>query len=477
MPLAHQPFKVCPDVELISKKFLTFEDAADLLANGVGCRKIQSDSAEDLLRARESLEVPGASLISFQSIEKIVQSLQEEWTTWPKKLRLKRSPFLLVTGRLEINLHPVYLGDLGVGLRGQAGTLLHRWVEELQCIPLGFKEISPVGKHGAVVAASPFVHFYVHFKAVGFAPKKGDWLRGRVCEVQIEAGLNVTLVGLANCHIASKHLPRALRFCKKTKRWLGWQDEENGNSEDVSQPVVYVRVVDDMVVDKFTQSGKMFEINCRLGYPEKDMERVLREAQTAEKERLAKKLERKKAAQRPAQAAGTGDFTGSKEKADEQASSPKAKDLLNLAEETTASSSSKKEKREVAEEDTTSTPSKMKGGAAEDSTPPSRKKKKQDISDEADEQETTASSTSKNKRREVDDEVSSPRRRKKEDVMLNGDRKPRNKEVQVKKAKIKTEAAEETQEEPAPAKQKRGSTSEKASGAANRRTQKLAQKV
>lgn len=77
----------------------------------------------------------------------------------------------------------------------------------------------------------------------------------------------------------------------------------------------------------------------------------------------------------------------------------------------------------------------------------------------------------------MDDEVSSPRRRKKEDVMLNGDRKPRNKEVQVKKAKIKTEAAEETQEEPAPAKQKRGSTSQKASGAANRRTQKLAQKV
>eukprot|EP00435_Cladocopium_sp_Y103_P067921 s1104_g30.t1 len=241
MPLAHQPFKVCPNVELISKKLLTFEDAADLLANGVGCRKIQSDSAEDLLRARESLEVPGASLISFQSIEKIVQSLQEEWTTWPKKLRLKRSPFLLVTGRLEINLHPVFLGDLGVGLRGQAGTLLHRWVEELQCIPLGFKEISPVGKHGAVVAASPFVHFYVHFKAVGFAPKKGDWLRGRVCEVQIEAGLNVTLVGLANCHIKSKHLPQALRFCKKSKRWLGWQDEENGNSEDVRQPVLEKR--------------------------------------------------------------------------------------------------------------------------------------------------------------------------------------------------------------------------------------------
>jgi len=471
MPLAQQPFKVCPDVELISKKFLTFEDAADLLANGVGCRKIQSDSAEDLLRARESLEVPGPSLISFQSIEKIVQSLQEEWMTWPKKLRLKRSPFLLVTGRLEINLHPVYLGDLGVGLRGQAGTLLHRWVEELQCIPLGFKEISPVGKHGAVVAASPFVHFYVHFKAVGFAPKKGDWLRGRVCEVQIEAGLNVTLVGLANCHIASKHLPQALRFCKKTKRWLGWQDEagENGTSEDVSQPVVYIRVVDDMVVDKFTQSGKMFEINCRLGYPEKDMKRVLREAQTAEQEREAKKLERKKAAQRPAEKAGTGDSTGEKA----ETSSPKAKDLHYLAEETTASSS-KKKKREAAE-DTTS-PSKMKGGKAEDSATPSRKKNKKDISDEADEQETTASSTSKKKSGEVDDEVSSPRRRKKEDVMLNGDSKPRNKEVQAKKAKIKTEA-EKTQEEPAAsAKQKRGSTSEKASRA-NRRTQKLAQKV
>eukprot|EP00435_Cladocopium_sp_Y103_P065913 s1104_g28.t1 len=212
---------------------------------------------------------------------------------------------------------------------------------------------------------------------------------------------------------------------------------------------VYVRVVDDMVVDKFTQSGKMFEINCRLGYPEKDMERILREAQAAEKEREAKKLERKKAAQRPAEKAGTGDSTDPKEKADEP-SSPRDKDPLK-AEETTASSSSKKKKREVVEEDIpTSTPSKMKkGGVVEDSTTPSaRKKKKQDIADEeADEQETTASSTSKKKRREVDaEEVSSPKqRKKKEDVMLNGDSKPRTKEVQVR-AKIKKEAAEETQE-------------------------------
>lgn len=37
-------------------------------------------------------------------------------TTWPKQLRLKRSPFYLVTGRLEVNLHPMYLGNLSWSL-------------------------------------------------------------------------------------------------------------------------------------------------------------------------------------------------------------------------------------------------------------------------------------------------------------------------------------------------------------------------
>eukprot|EP00438_Fugacium_kawagutii_P030372 Skav223255 [mRNA] locus=scaffold2231:678366:687605:- [translate_table: standard] len=116
---------------------------------------------------------------------------------------------------------------------------------------------------------------------------------GQVEESEREdAGLNVTLVGLANCHISSQHLPKALRFCKDTNRWLGLQEEEDDKEE--SPPVVYVRVVDDIVLDRFQQSGKMFEINCRLGYPEKDMPKILKEAQAAEEEEEKKRLERRK---------------------------------------------------------------------------------------------------------------------------------------------------------------------------------------
>ncbi|CAJ1349895.1 unnamed protein product, partial [Effrenium voratum] len=293
MPLAQKPFKPNPEVELLRKECISFEDAAHMLENAVGCRKILNDSAYEILRARESLDVPGVSLVSFRSIEMAAKSLREDWTKWPKKLRLKRSPFLLVTGRLEINLHPFYLGNLGLGLRGAAGMLLHRWVSELQCIPLGFQELKPVSKHGAVVAASPFVHFYMQFKAVSFAPKKDDWLMGRVCEVQIEEGMNVTLVGLLNCHISAENLPKGLRFCPSTKRWLdvreGLPDLENGDVQGEQFERVYVKLLEDPQVDQV--SSGTIEFRSRLGWPDEKMLKVLKKEQAAEKERL--ELERR----------------------------------------------------------------------------------------------------------------------------------------------------------------------------------------
>lgn len=417
MPAWNEPFKICPRVELTGKKMLNFEDAADLLSNAVGCQKISSHSATDLLKASGSIEVPGVSLVSFRSIEQITQSLRDEWMAWPKKLRLKRSPFFLVSGRLEINLNPVFLGDLGLGLRGLAGTLLHRWVEELQCIPLGFKELTPVGKHGAVVGTSPFVHFYIHFKAIGFAPKKGDWLRGQVCEVQIQAGLNVTLVGLANCHISSDKLPESLRFCTETQRWLGLRDDENGE-EKPKKLAVYVRV-EDVELDKFHQSGKMFEIKVRLGHPEKDVPRMLKEAQAAEKLRAEKRLERLNSKGKP------GD---SGPKNEDAAASPARPKKREAVEDATASSGSKKTKKEA---------------EGEEAMTSSSKKKKKEADEE--EEEAMTSSASKKKKKEPE----------KEDVVVNG-----NKLRGKKEAKKLEETLEAEDEEPVlSAKQKRGAKS------------------
>jgi len=451
MPAWNEAFKICPRVEFTGKKMLNFEDAADLLSNAVGCQKISSDSAKDFLKASGAIEVPGVSLVSFRSIEQITQSLRDEWITWPKKLRLKRSPFFLVSGRLEINLNPVFLGDLGLGLRGLAGTLLHRWVEELQCIPLGFKELTPVGKHGAVVGTSPFVHFYIHFKAIGFAPKKGDWLRGQVCEVQIQAGLNVTLVGLANCHISSDKLPKSLRFCTETQRWLGLRDDEDGE-EPPKKLAVYVRV-EDVELDKFHQSGKMFEIKVRLGHPEEDMPRMLKEAQAAEKLRAEKRLERLNSKGKP------GDSGAKNEDA---AASPARPEKREAVEDATASSGSKKTKKEAeAEEAMTSSASKKKKKEAEEEeamTSSASKKKK-----EAEEEEAMTSSASKKKKKEAEEEeamTSSASKKKKkepekEDVVVNG-----NKLRGKKEAKRLEEAVEAEDEELVlSAKQKRGAKS------------------
>ncbi|CAK9105843.1 unnamed protein product [Durusdinium trenchii] len=389
MPFGTKAFQTCPEVELLRKEYISFENAADALENAVGCRKTSDASTEELLQGRDTLDV---STVSYGSIEMAAKSLREDWTTWPAKLRPRRSPFLLVTGRLEINLHPLYLNNLGKGLRVQAGRLLFRWVEELQCIPLGFQELTPAGKYGAVVTTSPFVHFYMVFKAVAFAPKKDDWLMGRLCQVQIEDGMNITLAGLFNCFIKASNLPSGFRFCSRTKRWLDVRaslpENERGEVQGAEPDRVYLRLTADALVDKFQQSGKLCNFRAKLGWPPEEVPRLLKEVQAREKE------EARRQKQRPSsKVAGSGDGP-------EEASKPKRK----LADEDPSAASGKKKRlRQMA-----STPPKAE---KEETTSAPSPRKKQKLKEEP----------------KVKEEEVSPAEIK--EVLQNGDRKSKKKEA------------------------------------------------
>eukprot|EP00439_Symbiodinium_sp_Y106_P076611 s483_g15.t1 len=221
------PHRPKADVELLRRERIAFETAEDLLRNAVGMQTTESRLADLVQSKEEAIEVPGSALVSFRNIPAAAESLAKDWVTWKSSRRLRRSSFVKVTGRIETHLHPYYLSRLGLGLRGAAGFLLHRWSESLRCIPLGFVELRPASSYAAVVAESPYVHFLMHFVAVGFAPRKGDWVVGRVSETQTRVGLNVTLLGLMNCLVRKWDLSTDLRFCPSTSRWLDVRSAED----------------------------------------------------------------------------------------------------------------------------------------------------------------------------------------------------------------------------------------------------------
>jgi len=364
MPSAQKPHRPKADVELLRRERIAFETAEDLLRNAVGMQTTESRLADLVQSKEEAIEVPGSALVSFRNIPAAAESLAKDWVTWKSSRRLRRSSFVKVTGRIETHLHPYYLSRLGLGLRGAAGFLLHRWSESLRCIPLGFVELRPASSYAAVVAESPYVHFLMHFVAVGFAPRKGDWVVGRVSETQTRVGLNVTLLGLMNCLVRKWDLSTDLRFCPSTSRWLdvrSAEDDADGsvNGVDLTLSRVWLRLREDTWVDSFNMSGQYFEFPCILGWPPEDIPRLLKEAKQEEAAAMLERREGKAAAGKAsASAAATGSGAGRKGKratetvAEEQPTPSKKVKKAPVAEEAESLPKPKKKvKQEPAQEE------------------------------------------------------------------------------------------------------------------------------
>lgn len=229
MPLLTQaPWKPLPEVELISSVPITIEEATSRID-----QFMKADGSQ-LLQKAASL---GHKHIKIMQLPDILEQLQREWVGRSGTDRPSEC-FVEVRGRLEVHMHPRYIGEqLAFGLSRHACEILLRYSSTLGCIPLAYSDLRPTGSHGAVVAESPWVHFLVDFRAVGFAPKKDQWLLGTTNTVQgaeNENGVGLKTLGYFTCWVESKDVPEALRFDNGVR---GWVDEKGGRMSEESRAV------------------------------------------------------------------------------------------------------------------------------------------------------------------------------------------------------------------------------------------------
>lgn len=216
MPLAHTPHRPRPEVEFLDVAPISTEAAIRGLQSSLS-RIAGVDEAE--------YEAPGSTLVNFKQLPGILETLRTDWVRWEGAAR-PAACFVEVHGRLEMHMHPCFLGPkLALGMRGAAGSLLLRFSERLRCVPIGFTFLEPVGTYGAVVGESPYVHFLLEFRAVGFVPKQGDCLVGKASQHQTAVGLNILVLNTFNCFVTRKRLPSAFWFNREESRW------EDGDSQ------------------------------------------------------------------------------------------------------------------------------------------------------------------------------------------------------------------------------------------------------
>jgi len=212
MPLSHSPCCPSPEVKLLKRVVITAGDAANRLR--------EFFEAEAQTEAPE-LVTTGPAQVTYSQLRGILQRLENDWVDHSEAKLL--NCFVEVDAHVEIHMHPCYLGNrLKQGLRKAAGDILLKYHRALGCIPLTMAEFRPAGsRHGALVGDTPYVHFVASFKALGFAPRRKQWLLGRVAPTQPwSKGMNVSILDLININVGVDALPRELRYDRPNKAWL-----------------------------------------------------------------------------------------------------------------------------------------------------------------------------------------------------------------------------------------------------------------
>lgn len=212
MPLGNTPWRPRPEVELCEKFDISTKEAAKQLRSFV--------ETSSRVTATEAATAAYAE-IKIQQLPKVLERLEQDWL--PEGTDAKC--FIEVHARLEVHLHPYFMGpNLPRGLRRVAGELLLAYNPVLHCIPLTISDVTPAGsRHGAIVAESPYVHFMVNFRSVGFAPKEGQELVARVGEIQNSSSFNLQVLGMTHAFAVAGMLPKGLSYKKET-----WCEEKHG---------------------------------------------------------------------------------------------------------------------------------------------------------------------------------------------------------------------------------------------------------
>jgi len=209
------PWRHLPEVELLRRRKINIKEATDKVA------KFLADDGARLLSQAENL---GTKHVSIKHIPGILEQMQQHWVGRGAG-DIPTDCFVEVTGRLEVHLHPRFIGEhLALGLSKHASELLLHYSQVLGCIPLAYSDLRPTGTHAAVVGECPWVHFLVDFKAVGFKPVLGQRLLCTPLSVVKGAesvkGLILQLFGYFRCWVAKDKVPETLRFDSISRGWV-----------------------------------------------------------------------------------------------------------------------------------------------------------------------------------------------------------------------------------------------------------------
>jgi len=283
MPLAHSAYRPSPEVELLSTKDISVDEAVLGLEASL-CEPARSGS-------KNAMHVPGSALINFRQIPNILASLKKDWVASPAAAQASQC-FVEVHGRMEVHMHPCFMGErLIEGMRAVAGALLLRFNTVLGCAPLGFKRLEPTGTHGGIVGESPYVHFFIDFVAVGLRPRFQQRLLGRVQEAgsQTSKGINIQILGAFNFFVNKSFVPEDAAF----QEGFGWVVRGSPDFAPYfgESPLVLVEVIDKVfkpsVVLPLNFRGNMCADGVRARAPKQQASDV--EVPSAKKARTAAK--------------------------------------------------------------------------------------------------------------------------------------------------------------------------------------------
>eukprot|EP00743_Colponemidia_sp_Colp-15_P007375 GILK01007963.1.p1 GENE.GILK01007963.1~~GILK01007963.1.p1 ORF type:complete len:250 (+),score=53.32 GILK01007963.1:41-790(+) len=135
--------------------------------------------------------------------------------------------------RLNVHLHPSYIGNIKAGVEEQLNQMLLKYTEEMDGVLLSYWDLKYRNRHARIINETPYLHFHIQTQVLTFAPTPGLRLVGTINKAGSHH-LGLLVYKVFNASIDAEHIKSDFKFDETTD---SWRNKKTGETLKLGQEV------------------------------------------------------------------------------------------------------------------------------------------------------------------------------------------------------------------------------------------------
>ena len=121
---------------------------------------------------------------------------------------------------LKVALAPSQSNEPSAAVKNQLNSLLFKYCEELQGVPVAYSKPTFPRQYGRILAEHPWIHVDAETQLLVFKPRIGKTLKGKVIKVT-DSHISALVYNMFNASVSASELRKKFSFNVSSQTWEG----------------------------------------------------------------------------------------------------------------------------------------------------------------------------------------------------------------------------------------------------------------